>query len=155
MHQQQQSLKGDSTGAELDVITRKKQNNSQYHRGRRDSPQTKNTNQPRHPDTRTRDKCGRCGREKHPRDKCPAREAQCNNCKRKGHYSAMCYQRDISTVSEEPTEEQCTDEPTDTAFLDTLTDNDTKDSPSMGNNYHLSWTQVQKSLPFQRTPGKS
>ena len=86
VHKQQQSLKGDSTGAELDVITHKKQNNSQYHRGqRRDSPQSKNTNQPRHPGTRTRDKCGRCGREKHPRDKCPAREAQCNNCKRKGH----------------------------------------------------------------------
>lgn len=125
VHQQQLSLKGDST-ADLDVITRKKQNNSNYHRGqRRDSAQTKTTNQPRHPGTRTRDKCGRCGREKHPRDKCPAREAQCNNCKRKGHYSAVCYQREISTMSEEPTEE-CTDDPTDTAFLDTLTDNDTK-----------------------------
>ena len=113
MHKQQQSLKGDveASGADLDIITRKKQN--QHRRQHRDFAQAgaKTTGQPNHPNTCTRNKCGRCNREKHPRDKCPAREAQCHNCQRKGHYSAMCYHRaQISTVSEEPNKE-----PTDTA----------------------------------------
>ena len=90
---------------------------------------------------RTRDKCGHCSKEKHPRDKCPAREVQCHNCQCKGHYSVMCYQKAISTVSEEHTEE-----PTDTAFLDTITDYDMK-----------WWTSVLtvngKQIPFKLDTG--
>ena len=42
--------------------------------------------------------CGRCGRERHSRDKCPAKDVQCHNCKRTGHYSAMCHQKTVSSM---------------------------------------------------------
>ena len=56
-------------------------------------------------------KCTRCGKEQHARDKCPAKDATCHRCQRKGHYSAMCYAKTISTVSEDASS-------LDTAFLD-------------------------------------
>jgi transposase InsO family protein len=34
--------------------------------------------------------CGYCGRHMHERDKCPAKEAKCNLCGKKGHYSRVC-----------------------------------------------------------------
>ena len=34
--------------------------------------------------------CQWCGRESHPRDKCPAKDAQCNKCKKKGHFANVC-----------------------------------------------------------------
>ena len=142
VHEQQQSLKGDdkTSGADsnLDAIGHKKNIGARNpHRGqRRDSTHGNTGKQPRTPTTRTRDKCGRCGREKHPRDKCPAREAQCHNCQRKGHYSVMCYQRTISAVLEEP----------DTAFLDTISDSEQK-----------GWTSVLtingKQIPFKLDTG--
>lgn len=35
-------------------------------------------------------KCYFCGLSKHPRDKCPAREAVCNKCEKVGHYAKAC-----------------------------------------------------------------
>jgi len=35
-------------------------------------------------------KCYFCGHQKHARDKCPAREATCMNCGKKGHYARVC-----------------------------------------------------------------
>ena len=32
-------------------------------------------------------KANRCGKDSHPIQKCPARDAQCQKCKRKGHYT--------------------------------------------------------------------
>ena len=43
-------------------------------------------------------KCSRCGRGPHSRQQCPARDAECHNCKKKGHYSAKCFQRTIADV---------------------------------------------------------
>ena len=147
MHEQQQSLKGDvgTSGADLDIISYKKQSSpfNQHRRQRLDFAKAgaKTMRQPSHPSMHRGDKCGHCSREKPSRDKCPAREAQCHSCQCKGHYSAMCYQRVISTVSEEPTEE-----PTDTAFLDTITDYDMK-----------WWTSVlivnEKQIPFKLDTG--
>ena len=34
--------------------------------------------------------CTRCGKGSHQRDKCPARDAVCHKCHKKGHYSAYC-----------------------------------------------------------------
>ena len=35
--------------------------------------------------------CSRCGGHPHPLDKCPAREAVCYRCQKRGHYSARCF----------------------------------------------------------------
>ena len=35
----------------------------------------------------------RCGKRLHPRQSCPAKEAVCHNCKKKGHYSSQCFSR--------------------------------------------------------------
>ena len=36
------------------------------------------------------DKCGRCGHGQHLKSKCPAKDAQCHLCKKKGHFKLMC-----------------------------------------------------------------
>ena len=45
-------------------------------------------------------KCSRCGRRPHPRQACPARDAVCHNCQKKGNYSAQCQCRTESDVKE-------------------------------------------------------
>ena len=35
-------------------------------------------------------KCFFCGYARHPRSKCPAKDAQCNNCGKKGHFRRVC-----------------------------------------------------------------
>ena len=35
-------------------------------------------------------KCFFCGFERHPRHKCPAKNATCGNCGRKGHFAKVC-----------------------------------------------------------------
>ena len=58
--------------------------------------------------------CTRCGRGPHARDKCPAKDAVCHWCKRKGHFMSCCLTKSVSERSQESH--------LDTAFLDTLTD---------------------------------
>ena len=58
--------------------------------------------------------CSRCGK-KHPKEKCPAKEAICRRCQRKGHYSAYCFTKlEEITAPEESN--------LDSAFLNTLED---------------------------------
>jgi hypothetical protein len=35
-------------------------------------------------------KCPWCGHEKHPKEQCPARDAMCMKCRKKGHYARVC-----------------------------------------------------------------
>ena len=56
--------------------------------------------------------CGRCGRGTHGRDKCPAREAICNRCHKRGHYSLQCRTKMVHSTSSETS--------MDTAFLDVM-----------------------------------
>ena len=35
-------------------------------------------------------KCFFCGNARHPRAKCPARDAICNKCQKKGHFAKVC-----------------------------------------------------------------
>ena len=81
VHEQQQSLKGAENAAtpSVNAIVHKRPN----FRGnpcRRSDGQTQRRQPP------TGEKCGPCGRERHSRDKCPAKDAQCHSCKRVGHY---------------------------------------------------------------------
>ena len=59
-------------------------------------------------------KCTRCGKGAHPHDKCPAKDAECHCCKKKGHYGNMCFSKTTADAVEAAAESM------DTAFLDTL-----------------------------------
>lgn len=41
---------------------------------------------------KVRKNCHFCGRESHPREKCPARDRECRKCKQPGHFSAVAGQ---------------------------------------------------------------
>ena len=34
--------------------------------------------------------CTRCGKDQHPRNACPSKEATCRKCQKKGHFAVMC-----------------------------------------------------------------
>lgn len=42
--------------------------------------------------------CTHCGGNPHKRESCPAREATCHKCRKKGHYSSQCFTRNVSTL---------------------------------------------------------
>ena len=41
--------------------------------------------------------CGRCGKGHHGKDKCPAKEATCFKCQKKGHFSSQCFSKRTAT----------------------------------------------------------
>ena len=43
--------------------------------------------------------CYFCGNNRHPRSKCPAKEATCNKCQKKGHYAKVCQSKATLKVS--------------------------------------------------------
>ena len=45
--------------------------------------------------------CKRCGQERHPPDKCPAKSATCHKCNRKGHFSAQCFSKTTAAATHE------------------------------------------------------
>ena len=45
--------------------------------------------------------CTRCGKgATHPRQACPAREAICHKCSKKGHYNSVCHSKFVAMISE-------------------------------------------------------
>ena len=70
-------------------------------------------------------KCNKCGHEKHfPSSECPAISRTCNFCKKKGHYSSMCFKKQsIKAVDdyEVETTETDTDSEGDLKKIDVLT----------------------------------
>ena len=51
--------------------------------------------------TTTKPRCKRCGRDQHPPDKCPARNASCHKCNRKGHFSSQCFSKTAAVSTNE------------------------------------------------------
>ena len=50
--------------------------------------------------------CGRCGREpQHAKHDCPAKDADCRKCRKKGHYAKMCRSKQVSEVNEESSDD--------------------------------------------------
>ena len=46
--------------------------------------------------------CTRCGKQKHQRGvRCPARDAICHKCNRKGHYSNQCFSKTVAAATNE------------------------------------------------------
>lgn len=64
--------------------------------------------------------CTRCGKDPHPRDKCPAKDSTCYRCNKKGHYGALC--RSKPTAASLEAEAAAADlTQGEVAFLDNLT----------------------------------
>ena len=58
--------------------------------------------------------CTRCGKQKHDKGvRCPAKDAICRKCNRKGHYNSQCFSKTVATVSSSELN-------LDTAFLGTV-----------------------------------
>ena len=49
-------------------------------------------------------RCGRCGRTFHPPHQCPARDAVCRKCIKKGHFQHMCRSKSLAMVTTENTD---------------------------------------------------
>ena len=94
VHEQQQELKGNEPNS-ADAIRRSGRQNFR--------PQRKFV-------PPTAKKCMRCGKESHPREQCPAKDAECHRCKRKGHYGAVCRSKTVTGAMEAE----------DVAFLDNV-----------------------------------
>ena len=115
VHEQQQVLKEENVDT---IRQRRPPSNARRQRSRtnggsrRDNKRSSHNSQsnPRHQQQGGR--CGRCGKERHPREKCPARDTQCHNCQRIGHYCSQCHHRAVSTVQNRENVEM--------AFLDTM-----------------------------------
>ena len=43
--------------------------------------------------------CTLCGKEPHSLQKCPAKEAICHKCHRRGHYESQCFSKSVSEVT--------------------------------------------------------
>ena len=104
VHEQQNLLKGVESQQTVAAV------DSHRSYGRQRSNQGGRTNQTK--------RCTRCGKEAHPRERCPAKDAECYRCKKKGHYGSKCLSR--STADSVAVEDE-EDDNTDCAFLDTLT----------------------------------
>ena len=109
VHEQHQALRGanDSTST-LETVTG---SNPKRSNRRGKHPQSRTNRQPTAATGSTSKRCTRCGKEQHPKEKCPARDATCHRCQRKGHYSAQCYSKTVATV-------RSTDGGSPTPFLD-------------------------------------
>ena len=129
VHEQQKVLKGNdrTTGdCNLDAMQHRQQrthrNRGQQRDHMRDShshaDQRRVLNTRSGTNMRSGEKCGRCGGNRHPRAKCPAKDEQCHHCKVKGHFSKVCRNKHLSAVQEDINF-------TDSAFLDTIS-NDNK-----------------------------
>ena len=77
------------------------------------SPNHRNHNHRPQPNTDGSKKCFRCGKSPHPRDVCPAKDATCRKCKKKGHFSVVCHTKPVQNVSE-------TNQSLDSFFLNTV-----------------------------------
>ena len=67
--------------------------------------------------------CRRCGRGAHPRHSCPAKDAMCFKCNRRGHYSSQCQSTTVAVVSTlpgQPLTEHTQQYYADTAYLNTV-----------------------------------
>ena len=49
--------------------------------------------------------CTRCGGSPHSRERCPARDVTCHKCRKKGHYAAQCFSRNVSAIRAEQTDQ--------------------------------------------------
>ena len=69
-------------------------------------------------------KCRRCGNKPHPRDQCPAKDAECYKCKKKGHFSSQCLTTTVKEVTSSTEVRSPNEEDLDLAFLSAVVSTD-------------------------------
>ena len=139
VHEQQQTLKGDGrANAEIEAVHSPRKYKQRTGAGQRTERREKWTSARPQSNSRAGEKCGRCGRERHPREKCPAKDEQCHNCKRRGHFSSQCRSKAVSSIHD--------GDPSDSAFLDTV-------SSSRRNTWSTRVTINGTQVPFKLDTG--
>ena len=95
---QQQVIRADETQSNIDAILAKKSQSTKAKQLASTS-----TKQPHKPDPVINPRiCGRCGKSGHVgKQQCPAREATCRKCHRRGHFQSVCRTRSVKAVSTE------------------------------------------------------
>ena len=84
VHEQQNILSG-AEGPSVDGI--RTSHDREKHRERREQRRPNNGGRPKQRPAPKQ--CTRCERDPHPRNKCPAKDATCHKCRKKGHYGAQ------------------------------------------------------------------
>ena len=69
--------------------------------------------------------CSRCGKSSHPRQSCPAKDATCFRCNRKGHYSTQYLSKTVEEITNPLREQTLNDSSgsdfySDSLYLDTV-----------------------------------
>ena len=93
----------------------------------------KKFSQSRQPERQSQDQrrqqCRRCGRGSHPFQSCPARNATCSKCHRKGHFTSRCLSKTVAKMSRQMGElavEETSDQEEGELYLDIIeSDNST------------------------------
>ena len=104
--QQQTILDGTKGAANVDAMHNNRGRGGQRDRRPGDAQHRSNRppfkqNEKQH--TLSPKRCTRCGKELHTHSKCPAKDAVCHKCQKKGHYGSLCYSKtvDESTLDSE------------------------------------------------------
>ena len=101
----QQSPSGNTSPANLEELNSRRRPNMGQRRQR-----SYGSRNERARNTGPNKPCTRCGKGPHPREQCPAKDATCYRCNKKGHYGAHCLTKQVSEVEGD----------VDTAFLGEL-----------------------------------
>ena len=106
---QQATVRGTATDDVIDAVhkakLRQKLKKATHRRDQtQGNPQSKqNSSSSTHIPSTSKNSCSRCGRSpKHPKHQCPASEATCHLCSKKGHFKSMCRTKKvIDDISDE------------------------------------------------------
>ncbi|UYV64657.1 K02A2.6-like, partial [Cordylochernes scorpioides] len=101
---QQKEIRQDTEKRNVDVIDRKGgRNGTNFQKTRMKGTKTYNSNFPKNPQgwsSNEKRKCIRCGYYPgHSKEQCPARDAICNKCRKKGHFAKVCHTKTVQEVS--------------------------------------------------------
>ncbi|UYV65638.1 K02A2.6-like [Cordylochernes scorpioides] len=101
---QQKEIRQDTENRNVDVIDRKGgRNGTIFQKTRMKGTKTYNSNFPKNPQgwsSNEKRKCFRCGYyQGHSKEQCPAKDAICNKCRKKGHFAKVCQTKTVQEVS--------------------------------------------------------
>ncbi|UYV80311.1 hypothetical protein LAZ67_18002370 [Cordylochernes scorpioides] len=101
---QQKEIRQDTENRNVDVINRKGgRDGTIFQKTRMKGTKTYNSNFPKNPQgwsSNEKRKCFRCGYyQGHSKEQCPAKDAICNKCRKKGHFAKVCHTKTVQEVS--------------------------------------------------------